>query len=294
MTELDTITTGTDLAPAEIVQAQKLERTGIQKLREHAEMKAMALDYAQFITKTSNCPDIYRGKPNDAAAAILRGMSLGFDPDGALEAFFVIKGKTGLYARAQIAVAESVGCTVWEVEASDESVTWAGTRPGDDKVETATWTIARATKAGYTSNQKYKSNPQEMLRAKAQTELARIIAPGPLMGLISEIEVDEVTTVRTPSRRVDRPTGRDAARAALDMQPADTTPEPEPAAEGQEQATAEQLQELAALLDAHQCETREEKLEWINEQYPGRDFTSAADLTEVEAAALIHFLKEQQ
>lgn len=201
--ELDrTDTADTPSSPA----APTLMEQGVTKLRQHAELKAMALDYAKFITETANCPDIYRNKPNDAAAAIIRGTSLGFDPDGALEAFFVIKGKTGMYARAQIAVAEKSGCTVWEDSASDEAVTWCGTRPGSDKVESVTWTMERAKRAGYATNGRYKTNATEMLRAKCQAELARILAPGALMGLYSEQEpaAFEPTTVKATSRRMER------------------------------------------------------------------------------------------
>ncbi|MCK2200506.1 hypothetical protein [Corynebacterium callunae] len=198
-------------------QGSTLMQKGVEKLRQHAELKAMAFDYAEFITKTGACPAIFKGKPADAAAAIIRGTALGFDPDGALEAFFVIQGKTGMYARAMIAVAENVGCRVWEVEASDESVTWAGTRPGDNKVETVTWDTKRVQLAGYDKNTKYKTNPLEMRRAKCQTELARILAPGALMGLVSEAEPDAHPTVQATAVRQDRPRerGADAVRAAL-------------------------------------------------------------------------------
>ena len=203
-----------------------LMQKGVEKLRQHAELKQMAFDYADFITQTGACPTIYKGKPLDAAAAIIRGTALGFDPDGALEAFFVIQGKTGMYARAMIAVAENVGCRVWEEEATDDSVTWCGTRPGDDKVERVTWTMKLAETAGYTKNQKYKTNPREMLRAKCQAELARIIAPGALMGLVSEAEPDALTPVKATATRTDRKQAG-GARAALSAA-AQQTAQPEP------------------------------------------------------------------
>ena len=185
MTEVETYTA--PATPAAPDASQTLMEKGVAKLRQHAELKAMAFDYADFITKTGACPAIYKGKPMDAAAAIIRGAALGFDPDGALEAFFVIKGKTGMYARAMVAVAENAGCELWEVEASDNSVTWAGRKPGGHEQQ-VTWTMDRAKKAGYTSNTRYGTNPQEMLRSKCQAELARMIAAGPLMGLYSETE----------------------------------------------------------------------------------------------------------
>ena len=210
--------------------AQTLMQKGVEKLRQHAELKAMAFEYADFITQTGACPNIYRGKPMDAAAAIIRGTALGFDPDGALEAFFVIQGKTGMYARAMIAVAENVGCRVWEEEATDESVTWAGTRPGDSKVERVTWDTARVKKAGYDKNAKYATNPLEMKRAKCQTELARILAPGALMGLVSEAEPDAVQPMQATATRTDEPArggrGRAGLTAALTTGPADVVDDP--------------------------------------------------------------------
>ena len=283
------------LADAEVLPAMKpaldrLQSDGMAKLREHAEMQTMAMQYGEFITQTGACPEIYRGKPLDAAAAILRGVQLGFTPDGALEAFFVIRGKVGMYARAMIAVAENIGCTVWEESASDESVTWCGTRPGDDKVESVTWTIERAKKAGYTSNAKYASNPQEMLRSKCQTELARIIAPGALMGMVSEVENSAqpingtVEQVRPPKR------GVAGLKAALAPAPA-----PEPVAEEprEQKASREQQQRIAELLDASGVKTKAAKLEYLQAQF-GNHIRSAADITADQSAALIQFLEQPE
>ena len=201
-----------------------LMQKGVEKLRQHAELKQMAFDYADFITKTGACPAIYKGKPLDAAAAIIRGTALGFDPDGALESFFVIQGKTGMYGQAMIAVAENVGCRVWEEEATDESVTLCGTKPGDDYVHRVTWTMQRAKTAGYTSNKRYNTNGQQMLRSKCQGELARILAPGALLGLYTEHEQEAFAPVKATATRADR---RGGARAALSAA-AQQTAQPEP------------------------------------------------------------------
>lgn len=235
--------------------AQTLMQKGVEKLRQHAELKQMAYDYAEFITKTGACPAIYKNKPMDAAAAIIRGTALGFDPDGALEAFFVIQGKTGMYARAMIAVAENVGCRVWEEEATDDSVTWCGIRPGDDKVERVTWTMELAERAGYTRNAKYKTNPREMLRAKCQAELARIVAPGALMGLVSEAEPDAHKPVRAEATRVDAQQGGalGALEAARQRVHARRQPEPEPAQDA-DVVTDDDPQLLAAVVDEYLSE----------------------------------------
>ncbi|ALA68436.1 hypothetical protein CLAC_03325 [Corynebacterium lactis RW2-5] len=235
--------------------AQTLMQKGVEKLRQHAGLKQMAYDYAEFITKTGACPAIYKNKPMDAAAAIIRGTALGFDPDGALEAFFVIQGKTGMYARAMIAVAENVGCRVWEEEATDDSVTWCGIRPGDDKVERVTWTMELAERAGYTRNAKYKTNPREMLRAKCQAELARIVAPGALMGLVSEAEPDAHKPVRAEATRVDAQQGGalGALEAARQRVHARRQPESEPAQDA-DVITDDDPQLLAAVVDEYLSE----------------------------------------
>lgn len=245
-------TTGNQGAPA-----QTLMQKGVEKLRQHAELKQMAYDYAEFITKTGACPAIYKNKPMDAAAAIIRGTALGFDPDGALEAFFVIQGKTGMYARAMIAVAENVGCRVWEEEATDDSVTWCGIRPGDDKVERVTWTMELAERAGYTRNAKYKTNPREMLRAKCQAELARIVAPGALMGLVSEAEPDAHKPVRAEATRVDTQQGGalGALEAARQRVHARRQPEPESEPAQDADVVADDDSELlAAVVDEYLSE----------------------------------------
>lgn len=243
--------------PGAQMPAQTLMQKGVEKLRQHAELKQMAYDYAEFITKTGACPAIYKNKPMDAAAAIIRGTALGFDPDGALEAFFVIQGKTGMYARAMIAVAENVGCRVWEEEATDDSVTWCGIRPGDDKVERVTWTMELAERAGYTRNAKYKTNPREMLRAKCQAELARIVAPGALMGLVSEAEPDAHKPVRAEATRVDTQQGGALGALEAARQRVHARRQPEPESEPAQDAdviTDDDSELLAAVVDEYLSE----------------------------------------
>lgn len=219
------------IAPAD-TQPMTLMQKGVEKLRQHAELKEMALGYADFITKTGACPADFRGKPNDAAAAIIRGAALGFDPDAALEAWYVVHGKTEMYARAAIAVAESIGCRVWEQEATAESVTWCGTRPGDDKVESVTWDMPRVKLAGYDKNPKYKSNPIEMLRSKCQKELARIIAPRALMGIPMQGDHEEAQATQATAERLDRnltTKGMSKLESALQKHlPPKPTEQPEP------------------------------------------------------------------
>ena len=63
-----------------------------------------------------------------------------------------------------------------------------------------------------------------MLFRSCQSELARILAPGALMGLVSEAEPDALAPVRATATRTDR---RGGARAALSAA-AQQTAQPEP------------------------------------------------------------------
>lgn len=282
-------------ATVDVTEANDAARsTGYAKLREHALAKAEAWDYAEFITSTGMCPDIFRGKPKDATVAILRGAMLGFDPDSSLEALFVIHGKVGMYAKAKYAVAISRGADMYEVEASDTSVTWAGTKPGESHIQSVTWTIERAEKAKYTSNAKYATNPQQMLRAKCQSELADILAPGALLGLIDEVDRETQPVIQATAERVQAGPKRGTAGLAERL---GVTAEPAPAAEAEpanpDAPTKEQLEHLNALLEAEKLTTKKAKLDYLEAQY-GRKFTSSADLKFDEAADLIGLLAREQ
>jgi len=111
---------------------------------------ALELEAAHRIGKalcnTSFAPAAFRGKPDEAAAAILTGKAMGLPPTTALQMFFVIKGRVGSYTDAKVALVRAAGHDVWTVDRSDSSVTVAGRRKGwpEDRVERITITIAQA------------------------------------------------------------------------------------------------------------------------------------------------------
>ena len=155
------------------------------------------------LCQTAFVPASFRGKPEEAAAAILYGDEIGLTPTQALQSVHVISGRPGLYARAMVALALSKGHEVWTVEKSDAKVTVAGRRKGSTHVHEETWTTARAQKAGYTTNKKYSTDPQAMLYARAAADVVRQIAPDALAGLdyaVEELELSESPTVTTITR----------------------------------------------------------------------------------------------
>lgn len=213
-------------SPAPIV-----ERNGYDLIRSTALAMADANAIAKAVATTNMVPAHFRNKPDDLTAAILYGASLGFDPMQSARQVYVVHGQAALYARSMVALVMSAGHDVWTVETNDESVTVAGRRRGSDHTETSTWDIARARRAKYTGNEKYSTDPQAMLYAKAASEVCRKIAPDVLNGVYS---VEEMQMETVESERIDTTTSASATdrlRAALNPSPApDDVVSPEPSA----------------------------------------------------------------
>lgn len=194
----------------------------LNSLQQQAEAMGAAYQVAERLANTQMVPAVYRGKPDDATAAILYGAELGLQPLQALQQIFVVHGTPAIYARTMVALLKDKGFTFETVESTNTSVTVRGESPRGE-VEQSTWTIDRAKQAGYTSNKKYQTDPQAMLYAKAAAEVCRKLAPNVLLGLpytAEEIELEH--RVKATARRMDQPTrGASGLRAALEK-PADT------------------------------------------------------------------------
>ena len=178
-----------------------VHQNAASQLAVHAHNMGAAKQLADALCATDMVPAHYKGKPGNGAAAILYGAELGLDPIQSLQNIFIVQGKPAIYARTAVALVRRHGIKVKTAASSDESVTVIAERDGD--TEEATWDIARATKAGYLSNAKYKSNPQEMLYSKAAMEVCRKIAPDVLLGIAySGEELELETPIRVASSRV--------------------------------------------------------------------------------------------
>ena len=234
-----------------------------------AQSKAMqaAHQLGSALAATSMVPQAYQGKPDDATAAILYGAELGLSAIQSLQNIFIVRGKPAVYSRTMVAQVIAAGHFVYEIEATPESVTWKGRR-GDTGVEfTSTWTIERARKAGFTTNKIYDSMPIEMLRAKAQAEVCRTMAPDVLLGIAhsrEELELEQPRYVRNEAQaptgaaglrqRLDAPVSKPTEDGGLaeppvaDEPPASDEPPVEQKKPAQKLITAAQLKRLHAML----------------------------------------------
>lgn len=183
------------------------------------------------------------------AAAILYGAELGMTALQAAQNVFDVHGQPSVYARTMVAqvrqwidkrVAQGLasadpdtGDAIWEVSASPTRVVWAARRAG--KTVSAEWTLARAETAGFTKNEKYQKQPTEMLRAKAMTEVCRILFQDVLLGMaysVEELQLEHGVSVQVvrPATNQKGVGGLEAMLAARKQQAISSTTavEPEP------------------------------------------------------------------
>jgi hypothetical protein len=188
--------TGTDLAPIAgttggMLTALAADPTG-GRLIAWARAADAAFELAQRLCATSIVPEAFRGRIDDATAAIMLGDELGLSPLAALRALYMPRsGVPAMYSRTMVALVVSRGHRVWTESESDDAVTVAGHRVGDpEHVERSTWTLARARSAGLLRNNVYRDHPQAMLYARAAGDVARRVAPDVLMG-VPELTAEE-------------------------------------------------------------------------------------------------------
>lgn len=280
-------------------------------IREAAAVMADAHMLAKAVCNTAMVPKHFQGKPDDTAAAMLYGASLGLDPMQAVRAIYIVHGSPGLYAKSMAGLAAARGHETWTVESTDESVTVAGRRKGSEHVEQSTWTIDRATKAGYVptidpstgkyrlnkwgkidGNEKYLTDPQAMLHAKALAEVCRKIAPDVLAGVYSveELQSEQRFTVeQVPNRGLAAVLGpqTSGAEAAPDLAQSVSEPTPSSAPESPFLNTSSALaRRMFALFGDIGLKEKPDRLAYVADVI-GREVGSSTEMTDADAEQVI-------
>lgn len=205
---------------------------------------------ANILANTEFVPTGIRGNVEAVGAAILTGYEIGLKPMNALANIFVVRGRPAMYARTMVSLVLSHGHEVERVDATEQAVTVRGRRKGSQSWQTFTWDMNRAKRAGYTSNQKYTTDPQAMLTAKAQAECCRTMFPDVLSGMAAsaeEIELgdfDEPAQVEAKAKAAPKPTTRkvqrkNPAKAPEPAAPAATRQAPQDEAEPEDETEPE-------------------------------------------------------
>jgi hypothetical protein len=298
----------------ELSVAEITEPTTGALRRLEAEVAALdkAFHWAKAMSKTTMVPEHFQQsyKPRgctdplgevaayNLAAAVMYGIEIGLSAMQSAQNVFVIHGKPAVYARTMAAQVRAAGYVIEEVEASDEKAVWKGLRDGTWAY--SEWTMQRAMTAGYTSNERYQKNPQEMLRAKAIAEVCRIKYQDVLLGMaysVEELQLEDVTVQRVVKQGV-RGTAKLREMAESTPEPAsepEPTPESEPAPETPPGATNPQLVEIRKLYKARGITGQailDDLAQFLQREEP---LNSLHELTHEEANDVItHFANSQQ
>jgi hypothetical protein len=240
--------------------------------------------YAERVCSTAMVPKAYFGKPAEAAAAILAGAELGFGPMASLRAFDNIQGTPAPKAMTLRAVVQAAGHEVRIVESTDERAVVDGRRKGDTEWQTSIWDTARAQKlTQYKTNPNYKSNPAQMLVARATAEVCRWVGADAIMGMPYAAEEVGDFIEAAPA-----PVTRRLTVAELDAAPAANADEP---------LGDEQRKHMFALwrdLGYDGDENREVRLGITAKILGLPELESSSDLTRAEADQVIAALIERK
>lgn len=276
-------------------------------LVEWAQSARAAHSIAVSLVDTSFVPAGFRGKANEATAAILAGTEVGLSPMAALRAFDVIQGQAAPRAITLRAIVQSRGHEVWVEEATSTRAVVRGRRAGSQRTEVSTWTMDRARELGLAGKDNWRKQPQAMLVARATSEVCRLIAADAILG-ISAYSVEELvdapgdtaeaapaprtatlrrkTSVRAPAERVALP-----APAEADVPPEPPLEEPAPPQQQDDKPTQAQLRKMHAQLGdlGYGSSDRLGRLAVVS-RFAGRPVESSADLTRAEASAVVEGL----
>ena len=237
----------------------QMERTNINVL-ENLRAQAESWEAAEFIAgKLVNTAAAgpFKGKPQDLAAAVLKGASLGIPAEAIGSSIYVVHGTPALYGKTALQIARAHGYTFDREEFTPQSVTVRAYAPNGDSQAT-TYTYERATREGLVKGNKaqYETRPEKMLYWKCIGELADQFFPHLLNGMPIKEDWEQTPSIKMTATRTDQrqERGADAVRAALaqKQQPEQSTA-PQPDAKALEDInTAESVDQLGDIMNGLQ------------------------------------------
>lgn len=291
-----------DLVIAEQQQGSRgvvdVQSRAVTRLAEWAASAQAAWHVAEHLVQTSFVPAAFRGRPEEATAAILAGIEVGLSPMASLRAFDVIGGVAAPRAITLRAVAQSMGHDIEVTETSASRCVVRARRRGGDW-QRVVWTIERARDLGLAGKAPWRQQPQAMLVARATAEAARLVAADAILGIglaIEEIDGEAPPAEASATAPEEAPAASGTRRMSRPRtKPAPPPPEPPPEPDddaplpASDDITRSQQAALHAALTRAGLTDRAEKLAWCGAQI-GHDIGSSSDLTKAEASVLLDLL----
>lgn len=137
---------------------------------------------ADRIAKSALVPQAYRGKPADAAIAMMYGAEMGMPPMSSLQRIVVINGKPSMDAQGMVAMIRQAGHSISGTVSADEGAKITGKRGDNGDTMTVEWGPADASRAGL-GGATYNKFPADMYWARAVSQLGRRLFADVLLGV---------------------------------------------------------------------------------------------------------------
>lgn len=147
---------------------------------------AEVVTMCEALARADLAPKNLRGKVMDMAMVIMTGAEVGLPPMASLRLYTTWDGVPRLMAEGVRAIIlQSPAIEYFEMATCDDNhATWIGKRRGRPE-KSVTWTHERARKAGLLDKPVWKAYEQDMHNARASMQLARIIAPDVVAGMVA-------------------------------------------------------------------------------------------------------------
>ena len=160
------------------------------------------MQLAEILAKSELLPKALRGKVADVAMTMMAGAEMGFGPGASLRNMHIIEGKPVLSASGKVALVRASGkCKYFDcIEDTPERVTYETMRIGATKPNRSTWTKQRVKDAGLNTKDNHRLFGQQMLHARAKSELCENTYEDVLAGVATLEEVGDWTP---PDRNAD-------------------------------------------------------------------------------------------
>lgn len=177
-------------------------------------------------------PKHLQGKIEDVMIALNIADRLNEDPLTVMQSIYVVSGKAGWSSSYMIARINQSGAIkgriTWDVSGTgkDLVVTAKATLADTAEVVTATTSMQMAMAEGWTSNKKYQTMPEQMLRFRSAAMLQRLYFPEVMLGMSTREEIED-TTDDAPKIKDITPKRKSAA-ASLDAFVSKAPEEPPP------------------------------------------------------------------
>lgn len=152
-------------------------------------------DYSRFanvVSGTDFVPKALKGKPEQVTAIMMFGREIGVPPMTGLMNMYSVHNRIGMYAEQLRAMILNAGheCTIIE-STSDRCVIHAK-RAGTERTLEVIYTMDEAKRAGYyAQNERYRTNPVDMLVARCTGRTAKFHFPDVIRGMQVAEELDD-------------------------------------------------------------------------------------------------------